>query len=101
MKGKWGNFMISVQIIRLRKQKNISQAQLAKALCISPSTLGMYEQGRRTPSLDTLVQMAKIFQVSLDYLITGSEFPHSTQQSIPRTPQTCPCDTCFWKACNK
>jgi len=93
--------MISFQIMYLRKQKNISQAQLAKALCISPSTLGMYEQGRRTPNLDTLLMLSNYFHVSLDYLITGSEFPHKESQQEPRTPKNCPCETCFWKQYNK
>lgn len=65
--------MLSKQIAGLRKKLGISQAQLAKALHVSPSTVGMYEQGRRVPALDILLSMAKLFGVSLDYLVTGSE----------------------------
>lgn len=49
----------------------MSQAQLAKALQVSPSAVGMYEQGRREPSADTLVELSKIFSVSVDYILTG------------------------------
>jgi transcriptional regulator with XRE-family HTH domain len=31
----------------------------------------MYEQGRREPSVETLVELSQLFGVSLDYLITG------------------------------
>ena len=52
----------------------MSQSQLTKELSVSPSTIGMYEQGRRVPDLDTLIAMARLFNVSLDYLVTGKEF---------------------------
>ena len=66
--------MLSKQIVRLRKKKGMSQSQLAKALGISPSTVGMYEQGRRIPELNVLIKIANLFGVSLDYLITGREW---------------------------
>lgn len=66
--------MLEERIIQLRKKRGLSQLQLAQILHISASTEGMYEQGRRTPSLDVLIMMSQLFGVSLDYLITGSEF---------------------------
>lgn len=66
--------MLAVRIAKLRKKHGMSQLELAGVLHISPSAEGMYEQGRRTPSLEILVEMSMLFQVSLDYLITGSEF---------------------------
>lgn len=69
--------MISCQIAQLRRCVGLSQSQLAQQLHITPSALGMYEQGRRTPSLEILIQLSRIFNVSLDYLITGSEFSSS------------------------
>ena len=65
--------MLSKQIVQLRKKKGMSQSQLAKALGISPSAIGMYEQGRRVPTLDIIIAMAQLFEVSLDYLLTGTE----------------------------
>ena len=85
--------MLSIQILKLRKQNKLSQSQLAKDLNISPSALGMYEQGRRMPSLDILVRLSAYFHVSLDYLITGSEF----QAEERRAPDLCPCNSCYWK----
>ena len=63
--------MIGPRIAALRKDAGMSQAELARKLGISPSAVGMYEQGRREPSADTLVQLSKLFRVSTDYLLTG------------------------------
>lgn len=71
--------MLSCRIIQLRRSFGLNQLQLAQKLHLSPSTIGMYEQGRRTPSIDILIQMSRIFNVSLDYLITGSEFTPSSE----------------------
>lgn len=65
--------MLSKQIAYLRRNSKISQSQFAEYLNVSPSAIGMYEQGRRVPDLATLVSMSRIFGVSLDYLITGEE----------------------------
>lgn len=64
--------MLRKQIELLRRKKGWSQAELASRLHISPSTIGMYEQGRREPPIDILVAMSKEFDVSIDYLITGT-----------------------------
>ena len=62
---------MGARIAALRREAGLSQAQLALRLGISPSAMGMYEQGRREPSMETLVAMAKVFRVSTDYLLTG------------------------------
>jgi len=43
-------------------------------LNISRECLSYYENGKREPSLDLLVQMSEYFNVSINYLITGQEF---------------------------
>ena len=63
--------MMGARIAALRREKGWSQAELADRLGISPSAMGMYEQGRREPSAQTLVDMAREFGVSTDYLLTG------------------------------
>lgn len=67
--------MLNKQIESLRRRMGWSQAELARRLHISPSTVGMYEQGRRVPSIDILVAMSAEFGVSLDYLVTGKMCP--------------------------
>ena len=64
--------MKGARIAALRRQRGMSQAQLARQLGVSPSAVGMYEQGRREPSADVLVELGKIFSVSVDYILTGA-----------------------------
>ena len=61
--------MLRKQIEFLRRKKGWSQAELANRLHISPSTIGMYEQGRREPPIDILVAMSNEFDVSIDYTV--------------------------------
>ena len=64
---------IGSRIAHLRKQQGLTQADLAKRLSVCPSTVGMYEQGRREPSSALLATMAQVFHVSISYLLTGDE----------------------------
>lgn len=64
--------MLGSRIAALRRNAGMSQTALAKRLCVTPSTIGMYEQGRRSPSYDTLIMLSKEFDVSVDYLLTGT-----------------------------
>ena len=48
---------------KLRKSKGLTQAELGKILGVSPSTIGMYEQGRRTPDKDALIAISNYFNV--------------------------------------
>ena len=63
--------MLGARIAVLRRDAGWSQAELAGFLGISPSSVGMYEQGRRQPTADIVVLMAGVFQVSTDFLLTG------------------------------
>lgn len=61
------------RISYLRNQRGFSQGDFAKMLKIAKSTLGMYETDKREPSNDTLTKIADYFDVTLDWLITGSD----------------------------
>lgn len=54
---------------RVAKKRGITQEELAKQLQISPSTIGMYETFRREPDIETLIQMADFFHVTIDELV--------------------------------
>lgn len=93
--------MLAKQIMILRKASGMSQSQLAKKLNVGPSAVGMYEQGRRTPSIDILIRMAILFEVSLDYLVTGTETLNSiTNEKVGITKLACPCMACRF-CCHK
>lgn len=74
--------MLGSRIAMLRRDAGMSQAELAKRLQVSPSAVGMYEQGRREPSAETLVALSRIFQVSTDYLLTGTPNSHGDEHTL-------------------
>lgn len=56
----------------LRKEKGMTQEELANDLAITPQSVSKWENEQSTPDLDTLVKIAKILGVSCDYLL-GNE----------------------------
>ena len=77
--------MLGLRIAALRKSNGWSQAELAHRLKISPSAVGIYEQGRREPALEILVSLTELFGVSADYLLTGKT---ATQQDAATAEAT-------------
>lgn len=61
--------MFGNKIKDLRENKKITQAELAKILDVSPSTIGMWEQNRRTPDAESLKKISNVFNVSVDYIL--------------------------------
>lgn len=53
---------------KLREEQNLKQNELSLKLNLSPSSISMYETGRRTPDIDTFELIADYFNVNLDYL---------------------------------
>lgn len=66
---KVGVFMIADRIKMLRTAQNISQAELAKRLEITRSSVNAWEQGFSIPSTGYIVELARLFHVSTDYLL--------------------------------
>lgn len=58
---------------QLRIEKGLTQAELADALKISRSTIGMYEQGKRKPDFETLEVIADYFNVKMSVLLDGEQ----------------------------
>ena len=81
--------MIGQRIAALRKNAHLSQAELARILGVSPSAVGMYEQGRREPSAAGLVALAHVFGVTTDYLLTGKPLNPPDQQALSRSLMNC------------
>ena len=61
------------RIKSLRKQKNMTQDQLADKLNISVSNLGKIETGYSGASIDLLIEMAMFFDISLDYMFLARD----------------------------
>ena len=70
---------MGARIAALRREAGLSQAELAQRLRISASAMGMYEQGRREPSIQTLVKLAQTLGVTTDYLLTGVPGPEQAE----------------------
>lgn len=57
----------------LRKQKDLTQEELAEALFVSRTAISKWESGRGYPSLDSLKEIAKFFELTVDELLSGEE----------------------------
>jgi transcriptional regulator with XRE-family HTH domain len=61
------------RLAQLRKERGMTQDDLAASLRVSRSTIGMYEQGRREPDFEFLDTVADFFDVSIGFLVSGPE----------------------------
>jgi transcriptional regulator with XRE-family HTH domain len=61
--------MIGKRLKELRSLNDISQAELAKCLGVTTSTVGLYETDSRNPSFEVLTKMSKYFNVTTDYIL--------------------------------
>lgn len=57
----------------LRKQAKMTQSQVANAIEISQQGYAYWEQGKKRPSHDNLVKIAKLFNVSIDTLVSNDK----------------------------
>lgn len=54
---------------QLRKEKNLSQVEMANILNVHQTAISQWEQGRTTPDMQTLIKIADYFQVTVDSLL--------------------------------
>lgn len=57
----------------LRKQKSLTQEELAQALFVSRTAISKWESGRGYPNIDSLKAISRFFCVSIDSLLSGEE----------------------------
>lgn len=57
----------------LRRNRNLTQEQLAEQLYVSRTAISKWESGRGYPSIDSLKEISKFFSVSLDELLSSEE----------------------------
>ena len=68
-----GKGMLGEKIKQLRSAKGLTQKQLADKLFVTPQAISRWEQNEVEPSVSALSELANIFDVSLDELISGKE----------------------------
>ena len=66
------SYSFPYQLLKLRTEKQLSQAELATRLFVSRQAVSKWENGDAEPSIDKLILLAKVFKVSLDRLILGT-----------------------------
>lgn len=71
--------MIAEKVKYLRERNNLTQAALAKKLNVTRSSVNAWEMGISVPSTVLLVELAKLFHVSTDYLL---DMPSSSTLDI-------------------
>lgn len=64
----------------LRKQKGLTQEELAAALYVSRTAISKWESGRGYPNIDSLKGIAKVFEVSIDELLSSDELLNIAEQ---------------------
>lgn len=83
--------MIGNKIAEARKKLNISQAELAQQLFISPQAVGKWERGESIPDIITFNRLARILGVDLNYF--SDDFPLMAHETTTQTNNICVADT--------
>lgn len=83
------DFLLSDNIRKYRKSKQMSQDELAEKLEVTRQSISLWETGQTQPSLDNIVALAKLFDVSTDALLTDNEqAPADTDAAVSKPPKT-------------
>ena len=71
----------------LRKQKGLTQEELAQSLYVSRTAISKWESGRGYPNIDSLKSIAKFFGVTVDELLSGDELLTLAEQDTKQKQQ--------------
>lgn len=71
-----------IKLKEVRKEKKISQTELAKMINSDQRVISEYENGVSNPSLERLVQLAQMLDVSLDELIEFKRIQHKLSEEL-------------------
>ena len=69
------------KLYHLRKQKGLSQEELANCLNVSRQTISKWEVGDSTPDMEKLIAISNLFEISLDELVMGKVPTHIVETS--------------------
>lgn len=81
---------LSERLTELRKEKNLSQAELADALNVSRQSVSLWENGSTVPALDKLQFLAEFYGVTLDELFYSVEEKTKPQEAAPQATEENP-----------
>ena len=69
----------SEKLQSLRKQKGLTQEELAQALFVSRTAISKWESGKGYPSIDSLKEISKYFSITIDELLSSEELITAAQ----------------------
>lgn len=75
-------YIIARNIVDLRKHHSITQAELAERLNYSDKAISKWERGESLPDIVVLKQVADLFEVEVDYLLTEDHTEYQTQKKL-------------------
>lgn len=64
---------VGEMLVECRKEKGVTQAELAKAFNLKPTTVASWEQGKSLPNIQTLYRLAAYYQKSIGYMFGEKE----------------------------
>ena len=79
--------IVARNITELRIQSNLTQMELAEKLNYSDKTISKWERGESSPDISVLVQIAALFGVSLDRLVSSEAITEDALKSPPDAPK--------------
>ena len=75
--------MLGTRIKELRKEFGLSQVELAMRMEVTKQTISNWENGNIQPSIDMLVGLANVFNVTTDYLLGLDDVPRLSIEGLP------------------
>lgn len=75
------NIEIANRLFQYRKKNNLSQEELASKIGVSRQAVSKWERAEASPDTDNLILLAKLYGVTLDELLQGSEEPTGNQEN--------------------
>jgi len=76
--------IIGKRLKKLRSQTDWTQQDIADKLDVSKSTYGYYENGDRNLNASVLLELSKIFKVSIDYILGISDYPETSEHYLDK-----------------
>ena len=75
------------KIAALRKQKDLSQRELAEVLEVSHQAISKWESEAAVPGADALKKLSKFFEVSMDYFVSAEQQQEESNIDLPEPQQ--------------
>jgi len=74
--------IIGSKITKLRKDLNLTQLELAEKIYVTPQAVSKWEKGKSVPSIEVLIELTKLFDISIDYLLDNTEINDQDYESM-------------------